>query len=386
MGWIGYQQGALRGVISFIGLLVAAVAAMPLGAVLKPALSLVGVKHPAMQQVIGPAIAFLIVYIVFQIIAHAVNQKFDLFYKYKMGDKARYKVERMNDRVGISLGLLSGAAVFVLVMIPIYTFGYLTVQIASGAEDKGSMRFINKAREELRDTKFDRVVAAFDPAKEEVYDAFDIVGLVYNNPVLESRLSRYPSFLTLAERAEFQELANDVDFHNLWQGGATVNQLLEHPQVQAISTNAALMEDIQAILIPDLKDLKNFLETGESEKYGDERILGRWQFDFAGTVNAERKKRASISANELRLLRSRMLPFWDASLVATIENRIILKRGEKAPGAENAPRIMAEGTWTRETGFYKVSIDSRNVDVVIEGGNKLVLPWGEADLLFNREF
>lgn len=385
MGWIGYQQGALRAAISFIGLLVAAAVAVPLGSVLKPVLGIVGMKHPAVQQVVGPLIAFLVIYIVFQIIAHAVNQKFDLFYKYKMSDKARYKVERMNDRVGISVGLLSGVAMFILAMIPIYMLGYLTVQIASGAEDKGSLRFINKAREELRDTKFDRVVAAYDPAKPEVYEAFDIVGLIYHNPILESRLSRYPSFLTLAERPEFQQLANDVDFHNLWQGGASVNQLLAHPQVQAISTNAVLMKEIQAILIPDLKDLKNFLETGESEKYGEERILGRWQFDFAGTVSEERKSRSSISANELRQMRSRLAAFWGSSLVATIEKKVLLKRGEKSGAAADAPRVMAEGTWERGTGLYKVTIDGRDVEVIIEDGKRLLLPWGDVKLIFNRE-
>lgn len=385
MGWIGYQQGALRGVISFIGMLIAAASAMALGPFLRPLLSALGVQHPALHKIIGPIVAFLIIYIIFQVIAFTVEQKFEIFYKYKKSQKEQFKMERMNSRVGICLGLLQGVTFFILAMIPVYLFGYLTVQIAEGAQDNKTIQLLTKARQELQSTKFDRVVAAYDPANEALYDAFDVVGLVYNNPVLESRLSKYPSFLTLAELPEFQELGNDVEFHNLWQGGATVNQLLEHPKVQAISTNTALIATIQEILVKDLKDLKNYLLTGESETYGHERILGRWEFDLLDTVNTERRSRSSINANELRVLRASLTPYLGATLVATTENKLILKRGENAPGSEGQPRVMAEGTWERSSGLYKVSIENRTVDVIIEDGKKLILPWGKLKLIFKRE-
>ncbi|MFN7141787.1 MAG: CvpA family protein, partial [Limisphaerales bacterium] len=135
LGWIGYQQGALRAAISFVGFVIAALLAMPLASLLQPVFGMLGLKHPLMQQLVGPGITFVIVSIIFQVIAHTVNQKFEYFYKYKAEHTTQLKVERLNDRVGISLGLLNGVVLFILLMLPVYVFGYLTVQIASGEED-----------------------------------------------------------------------------------------------------------------------------------------------------------------------------------------------------------------------------------------------------------
>ncbi|MFN7140822.1 MAG: hypothetical protein ACK4UN_15910, partial [Limisphaerales bacterium] len=247
------------------------------------------------------------------------------------------------------------------------------------------VRFLNKARQELRESNFDRVVAGYDPGREALYDAFDIVGLAYKNPGAVSRLSRYPTFLTLAERDEFQQIADDVEFHNLWQGGATVAQLVAHPKVQAITMNATLMQEIQGILVPDLKDLRYFMEHGESQKYADERILGRWQFDFTASVNHERRNRSHMSATEVRNLRNKVLPFWGVTLTATIDNKTFLKRGPNTPNSQNAPRQIAEGTWKRDSGLYRLSIDNREIEAVIEDGNRLIVPWGDYTLVFLRE-
>ncbi len=385
LGWIGFQGGAVRAAVSFVGLLIAAAVAVPAAPLIERVLGMIGVKHPLIQQGLVPGIVFLLLWIVFQIIAQTVHHKIELFYKYKTDDKSRYKFERMNDRVGLCVGLLNGVAFFMLAMIPVYVFGYLTVQVASGDSDSGSIRYINSARQELRSTGFDKVVAGYDPASTNLYDAFDVAGVVFKNPVSVARLARYPAFLTLSERPEFQQLANDTDFHNLWQSGASIGDILKYPKIQAISTNAALVKEIETILVPDLQDLKAFLVTGESAKYSDQSILGRWQFDFAGTINQERKNRPNLSALELRQLRARIAPFWGATFIATIDNKVILKRSERVATAQNAPRTMAEGSWERKAGTYHMTVDNNVIEAVIEDRNKLILPWGDLKFLFVRE-
>ena len=66
------------------------------------------------------------------------------------------------------------------------------------------------------------------------YESADITGLVYNNPLLEARLSRYPAFLGLAERPEFQEIANDKEFTEMRQRQEPVINVIRHPKVQEV--------------------------------------------------------------------------------------------------------------------------------------------------------
>ena len=67
---------------------------------------------------------------------------------------------------------------FFILLVPIYIFGYLTVQLASGADDPAVVRLLSQARQDLQATKLDRAVAGFDPASKQTYEAFDVVGLI----------------------------------------------------------------------------------------------------------------------------------------------------------------------------------------------------------------
>jgi hypothetical protein len=308
----------------------------------------------------------------------------DYIYTYKKshGDQLRWL--QCNRRVGLCVGLLNGTIYFLLLLIPIYTFGYLTTQLASGAEDPASVRILNTARKELKITKMDKVVGAVAPAKPEVYQAMDIVGLIYKNPLLESRISRYPPILTLAERGEFQELANDVEFHNLWQSGAKISDLLNYPKVHSITTNAALMAEIQNTLLPDLKDLQGFLRTGKSEKYDSEKILGRWELDLAATFNGEKARRQNVSSVELKQLRARLLPMFGATLTATTDGKVLLKRGDEAPVPEGQNRTIAQGSWNKEGSGYKISLDDKPVETTLEG-DKLLIDRNGIVFVFEKE-
>ena len=376
----GRGQGGIRAAMSFLGIVVGLIAAAPLAPYVKPILPPFGVKNPFVQQYLAPAIVFFVIWVVLQVMSQGIHLKAEIFYKYKAGEKRYLEWERLNNHLGLCVGALNGAAFFVVLLIPIYVFGYLTVQLASGEQDSSGLRIINSARTELQRSKFDRVVAGQAPNQPELYNAFDIVGLVYKNPLLESRLTRYPSFLGLAELPEFQQLANDTQFHNLWQSGATIGDVLKYPKVQTITTNISLINNIRQVLGPDLGDIKQYLETGHSEKYSDTRILGRWHINFNETRN-----RARTTGLDLKKLNAKLSTLWDSSLVVIPDGRAILKRSERLPGGDNLPKNLSEANWKKEASLYQFTFEGKNSDVVFESDNRIVFTREGITVVFDRE-
>src|SRR5688572_20612771 len=83
---LGYRQRAIRVGFSLLGILFGAAMAVPLGRLLKPLLSLVGVKNPTILWVLAPFILFAIILTLFMIAGLAVHKKAEMRYKYKTGD------------------------------------------------------------------------------------------------------------------------------------------------------------------------------------------------------------------------------------------------------------------------------------------------------------
>ena len=380
---IGYFQGAIRVGISLLGLFFAAALAVPLSPVIKPILPVFGLKHPIWVQILPPLVIFLLVMIIFKIVALMVHRKVTVYYKYKTDDKTCLKWERLNQRLGMTLGFINGAVYFVLLLIPIYVAGYLTTQVASGAQDPTGMRFINKTRAQIHDSKVDKVVAAYDPAPKNFYEAADIVGLLKNNPLLTSRLSRYPVFLSLAERKEFQDIANDVEFNNMRQSQAKIGDLLKYPKVQAIVTNAAITAEISGLLGPDLKDLHEYLLTGKSAKYDDERILGYWILNIDATVAQEKVANPKVTPFEMQKLKqTKYALVRGMTFIATTDGKAILNNSPRPAGT--SPTVLAEGKWKGVGSAYEVTFGNKAITVTFENG-KLVVPNNEMTLVFEKE-
>ncbi len=332
---IGYFQGAVRLSVSLFGLLLGAMLAFPLAPTMNKLVALIGVKHPVWAWVWPPIFAFLIVYLVFLGISFLVHHKVYLHFKYRSDDTALYQWERMNRRLGACLGLVAGSVWFFLIGLVIHIAGYLSVQVASEEGSSSLLRYLSQAKQELRTTGLERSVAALDPMPPAYYQVSDILGLIYQNPILISRLSQYPPFLTLGERTEFQEIASDKDYINLLLTKADVSQIVSHPKTQALILSP---EIVQELLQQDLKDLRQYLETGISPKYDEEKILGVWNIDLYTTVAQVRKKLPNISASDMRQLRKKMseeLP--GATLKATTDKKVTFK----APGVEAARQAAA---------------------------------------------
>src|SRR4029077_922613 len=125
--------------------------------------------------------------------AFAVHQKIEVYYKYKTGDLLQALWERLNQRLSLCLGVLNGAAYLILICSLIYMIGYWTVQTKSES-DPWYLKLVSTLAKDLEVTRMSAVARAADKMPENYYDAADVAGIVYQNPLVEGRVSRYPGF------------------------------------------------------------------------------------------------------------------------------------------------------------------------------------------------
>ena len=321
-GALGYAKGAIRMIFPLIGLALGVFLAVPLGPVVQPLVPLVGLKNPVWSILLPPVIVFFLIAILFIIVGFIVHWKVSLYYKYRTDDYHRLSWERLNRRLGASMGLVAGAAYAILLGLVIYILGYLTAQVSAGDNETGLVKYLNQARADLSSSGLEKTVAAFDPTPEKYYLASDILGLVYHNRLLESRLAAYPPFLSLAERQEFQDVANDTEYQNLLATQAPVAQIIDNPKTQAILNNQEIVQQMQQA---DLKDLLEYLKTGESPKFAELKILGRWQLDPYATLLQAKKHRSRMTTAEMRLLKQELEFKKSLTLIATPDNSIRLR-------------------------------------------------------------
>ena len=421
---LGFGQGAIRSAISLVGMIVALFLAVPLGGMLRPLISTVGVTNPVWVAVVPPIIAFLLVYLVIAGLSFFVHHKVYLMYKYKRDDVDRMRWERVNRHAGAALGVLTGAIFFLAVSGVIYAAGYLTVQL-SADNNPASIRFINSVREDMAESGFDKAAAKFQPASPMYYETADVLGLLYHNPLLQSRLATYPEMLSLGQRTEFQEMGNDKEYNDLIFGKAPVTDIIDHARTQAILGNQEIMNQLRAV---DRRDLQEYLRTGKSPKYEDQEILGIWNLDKSAVLTFLRKSNPDIKARELRLLKQGLESVPPISLVATPENKVFVRGGGEAapetPAAEApvdqaaatmeeryrplaptpaptpppqvaeavaspVPNLSGEGTWAEEAGQYIVSLTDplgREVKGTAKiRADELVLSVAGANLVFVKQ-
>jgi len=379
---LGFRQGAIRVAFSLLGILLGVLLAAPLGKLIKPLIMAVGLKNPMIVGPLAPLIAFIVISLIFKAIALAVHQKVDVYFKYKAGDLRLALWERLNHRLGLCLGLLNGTVYFILSAWAVYALSYWTVQTGGGDANPTTLKVLNRMGEDLGSAGFIKVARAMDRMSDSYYETADIAGLVFNNPLLEARLSRYPAFLGLAERPEFQALANDQSFTQMRQTGEPVLKLLSHPTVQNILGNHELVDSIQKTLRPNLQDLRAFLETGRSPKYEAENILGRWIFDVNYTLLAIRKAKPNLPSSELsKMKKGLMATYSKTAMVAMIDNKAILKNLPQSV----SPQPTLEGQWSGAQGKYTINLPGKGEVSANVDGDRLTVSGGGLDLAFARE-
>lgn len=400
---LGYRQGAIKVAISFIGIVLGAVLAAPLGHLVGRLLGLVGVKDPLLVWALGPLLVFVLVSAIAKISAAAVHHKVDVYYKYHAGDLRLAMWERLNHRLGLCLGLLNGAAYFILISFVIYLLSYVTYQLATSDADPRWMRIVNVLGRDLHTTGFAKVARSIDSLPKQDFQMADLGALIYRNPLLEARLANYPGFLALGEQAEFQDMGNDKELMQMWASMEPIMNLLDSSRLQAIRHNPDLLRSIWSTVEPNLEDVHTFLITGRSPQYDAITILGRWKFDPNMAVNAIRRAKPNISSLEMQRLRRIMEgAFAKTELIAKPDNQLTLKNAPAlkfspinvpipAPGPNGAvvqlppPLVQTvQGQWKDANGKYLLSIAGQDLAATAEG-DRLSMKTEAADWVFARE-
>lgn len=386
---LGYRQGAIRVAFSLVGILLGALLAAPLSGAIKPILSATGVKSPVLLWLIPPLVVFIIVLAIFKVAALVVHQKVEVYYKYNTGNLQPVLWERLNRRLGLCLGLVNGAAYFILAVGAIFPLSYWTYQMATPESDPKSVRLVNQLGRDLQSSGMAGVARAMDRNPPEFYQAADVVGLIYHHPLLEARLSRYPAFLGLAERPEFQALGSDAEFAGLRLKQASVAELLNYPKVQEMVQNPDLQKTLKDTVIPNLPDLQAFLTNGVSQTF-DEKILGRWDFDLNGSVLVMRKAKPNLPATEMRKWKNWLASnFSRATFVATTENQAFLKNMPRfTAGATSGDLQKMEGQWKSNGDNYALTLtaDGKTQEMTAHiAGDLITISGPGMDIVFVRE-
>ncbi|MDB6018530.1 MAG: hypothetical protein JWR19_3019 [Pedosphaera sp.] len=393
LGFVGYRMGGIRAACSLLGLLFASLLAFPFGRLLNPILPLIGIKNPFLIWITGPFIIFLVILIAFKIVGLFVHRKVDVYYKYKAGDLRMALWHRLNAKLGLCIGLANGAVYLILFSLVIYVFSYATVQMAVGDNATGMFKTLNLLGRQVQSSGMNKVATAVDPMPPSYYQAADVIGLIYQNDLLESRLSRYPAFLSLGERAEFQDIASDKEFTELRQRQPSFAEIANHPKAQAIINNPDLLREIWAAAEPNLKDLEAFLKTGQSARYDEEKILGRWTFDLNGVLALIKKNKPTLGSTEMQRLRALIgLALGNSTFIATPGKEAIIKKyGTVTPATKAKPQATVDyrnlqGQWSADGSNYQLAISEKpGLQVSVEG-DRLTITGDTWPLRFSRNF
>jgi hypothetical protein len=144
-----------------------------------------------------------------------------------------------------------------------------------------------------------------------------------------------------------------------------------------------VVTNVLGMLGGDFKDLKIYLETGTSPKYDDEKMLGRWAFNFNASMNAARRKKPTMGSLEIRQLRTRLAAYFGKSIfTATVDRKAILK----LPSV-SGNRGTVRGTWSYSAGRYSLSVteDGKKLELEAEvDGRNLIFTMNGFVLVFEN--
>ena len=408
---MGYTAGAIRSTIALLGLVLAALLCVPLGPTVKFVFPMFGYDHPMIPVIFGPIIVFFLIEIVFRIVAGVVHRKVEYHYKSNSDDATRVLWERMNRRVGAALGAINAMIYLFLICLFVSVVGYLLIQTGGDKNPSFIYRFLANAAEDLKTTKMDKVVASFNPAPEKYFEISDLLGLLYHNRLLQSRVESYPPFIAMADRPFYKNLGADTALQEKLQSEVNVFDILEHPKIQEIVTNSELNSEL---LATDLKDFRTFLETGVSPKYDEEKILGRWGYNESDTIRLAKQAKPDVTATVWTRTKTELAERYEGAVfIALTDKRAFLNlpsEGRTPPPnlqtnrlatgkiyiTTNAPRWLgtnasfsAKGTWKGSTkSGYQVTLKDKltppnTSDAAVKDG-KLSFTFEDRAIVFDK--
>jgi hypothetical protein len=388
---LGLRQGAIRVLCSFFGIVIGGLLAGPVGHLFKPLVTAAGLNNPVWMALLPPCVGFLLILTVFKVAGAVLHKKVELHFKYNVGELQQIMWKRLDHRLGMCLGFFNGAAYLVLLVGAIYPITYWTVQMSTPDQDPKTLKLVNRMGKDLEGTGMSRVAVSVNHMSTNYYLAGDVVGLIYKNPLLEARLSRYPAIIGLSEKPEFQALAEDQAFTELRVKQASLLEILNYPKVQAIVQNPETVKTITNALLPNLTDLQNFLLTAKSQTFSEE-IFGRWDFDVFSTMMLYRKAHSNLTATEAKNLRNAYKAnFGKTTFIAAPGDLAFMKNYPHVNPGSRPPTIdlqNSQGQWTGINGTYTINIQLDGRDQSLSGeihGDRLTLSNPEFVLGFVKE-
>jgi len=393
----GWRQGGIRAAFSLVSILFAALLAVPLGRLFHPLLPHLGASNPLTAWALAPVFGFLAATIPFMVGAQYVHHRVEHYYKYRAGDLREALWQRLNTRLGICLGVLNGAAYFVLISFFIFNFAYWSTQVAKDPNDLSgqplTLRLVSNLGKGLQTSGFSQTASAVGRLPVSYYQLADVAGLLAQNPQVASRLGDYPGMVSLWHRDDLQFLVNDATLTNALAAGTSLGEIANEPSVLTLMANPDLTKVLEDVVLTNLTDLTNYLISGKSAKYSGEPIVGNWVFNAGVTLAWLRQEQPKMGANDMRAVRA----LWSqayahTTLLLTADHLIFIQNLPKfvTPTQPNQPPFQPEdgkGDWSREGANYSIHVTVNGQDKYLNAttdGLRLRIKDGHNLLIFDH--
>ena len=369
----GWRQGAIRAAFTTVGILFSALLAVPVGSLVRPLLTFLGISNPMLSWALAPLVGFILVSIAFMIVGQTVHKKIEHFYRYNAGDLRLALWERLNARVGICLGVLNGAMYFVLICFVVFNLSYLTSQVTSDSNSTKQpmpVRVVNDLGADLQAIGLSRTATAVGMLPSSYYQFSDLAGFLMQNPQAGPRFAQYPGLTSLWERPDMQILVSDSTLTNALTSGATLGEIFSDSAVKELLGNKDQTKLVAGILQTNMDDLMAYLKTGKSEKY-NQKIIGRWEFNPTVTIAWMRQSMPKMTGNQMRALRAYVTEAYSKThVLVTGDNQIFLRglpRAKKT--APNQPPAIENNDWK---GDWSVNGSNYDLHVTFSGEEKFM--------------
>jgi len=295
--------------------------------------------HPFWNRAVPVVAGFITLVVLFSILGTVASI---MLRKRLEAQWEEYRLENykgMNRKFGLCVGLITASVYSVMALTLIYQLGNFTVPFKND-NDPWALKTLNEAREQLDNTPFIKLAAAYDNTPDLHYEVRDTLVLFLNNnaKTIEKHIHVYPGFYALAETDEIKSLlgigeeeeeeddssvyepdsgggySSDEPLYAMWKkqaGNLSLPKLLGNSDV--VSTVNTRYEELKAIepnsdeekkLLAFMRDIRVFFDTGESELYGRDAIVGRWKFAPNVSLRENKKTRTTISVDEMRGIQS----------------------------------------------------------------------------------
>lgn len=363
----GWRQGAIRAGIIFVGIFIAALLAVPLGRLFHPILPHLGASSPIAVWALCPVCGFILATIPFAVVGQMLHHRVEHFQKYHAGDLRLALWTRLNTRLGICIGVMNGAAYFVLLSFFIFNMAFWTAQATKDPTDRSDepviSRLVSNLGEGLQSSGFSQTACGVGTLSPMFYKLADFLGLLMQNPQLAPRLAEYPGLISLWHRDDMQSLVTDPNVTNALASGTSLGEILNVPSVKSFIANKDLTKVVLGYVTNNLEDITRYLNTGQSARYGNEPILGNWAFNPSVTIAWLRQEDPKMPPNEMAAVRALWTQaYGPMTLLMTGDNQVYIKnfpKFEKQANQPNQPPFEPQdwqGDWSRDGTNYTLHV------------------------------